>query len=82
VELLLQACQAADRAEALAAVIDQDGERIVTKTGIKDHPCLKHELAAKSFVVRTLQRLGITDEPLKTIGRPAQHFGWRGNADK
>ena len=77
-ELLIQACLAADRAEALAAVIDQDGERIVTKTaGLKDHPCLKHELAARSFIVRTLQRLGATDEPLKAIGHPTRGgLGW------
>jgi hypothetical protein len=67
---------AADRAEALAAVIDQDGERIMTKTGPKDHPCLKHELAARAFVVKTLQKLGITDEPLKTIGHPRRDLGW------
>jgi hypothetical protein len=76
VELLTQACLAADRAEALAAVIEEDGERIVTKTGPKDHPCLKHELAARSFVVRTLQRLGVTDEPIKTVGHPPQKTGW------
>jgi hypothetical protein len=73
-ELLAQACLAADRAEALAAQIDADGERIVTKTGIKDHPLLKHELAARAFIVKTLQRLGITDEPIKAVGHPPR--GW------
>src|SRR5262249_62080879 len=32
------------------------------RENLKDHPCLKHELAARSFIVCTLQRLGITDE--------------------
>jgi hypothetical protein len=75
VELLTQACMAADRTEALAAVIEADGERIVTKTGIKDHPCLKHELAARAFIVKTLQRLGITDEPVKSVGHPPARIG-------
>ena len=77
-ELLMQACLAADRAAALAAVIDQDGERIHTKSGIRSHPCLRDELAARSFIVRTLQRLGITDEIVQPIGRPPRPFGWKG----
>lgn len=76
VELLMQACLAADRAEALALVIDADGERIMTKSGPKDHPCLKHELAARSFIVRTLQRLGITDEVIKPVGHPTRPTSW------
>src|SRR5262249_17959867 len=76
VELLLQACLAADRAEELAAIIDTDGARIMSKSGPKDHPCLKHELAARSFIVRTLQRLGITDEVIKPVGHPTRPLGW------
>jgi hypothetical protein len=76
VELLMQACLAADRADELAAIIDQDGARIMTKTGPRDHPCLKHELAARAFIVRTLQRLGITDEPIKMLGHPPRDVGW------
>jgi hypothetical protein len=75
VELLMQACLAADRAEALAARIDKDGETIHTTTGLKAHPCLKDELAARSFICRTLQRLGITDEAIRPIGRPPRSFG-------
>jgi hypothetical protein len=78
VELLMQACLAADRAAALAAVIDQDGERIHTKSGIRSHPCLRDELAARSFICRTLQRLGITDEVIKPVGRPTRPSGWEG----
>ena len=76
VELLMQACLAADRADELAAIIDQDGARSVTKTGPRDHPCLKHELAARAFIVRTLQRLGITDEVIKPVGHPPRDLGW------
>lgn len=78
VELLTQCCLAADRAEALAARIDADGETILTKQGLKAHPCLKDELAARSFICRTLQRLGITDEAVQPVGRPPRGFGWRG----
>jgi hypothetical protein len=38
VELLMQACLASDRAEALRARIDEDGETIHTKLGLKAHP--------------------------------------------
>lgn len=70
-ETLLQACAAADRAAACAAVIDEDGVLIRTKTGVRDHPLLKHEIAARSFVVRTLARLGLDLEPVHaTRGRP------------
>ena len=75
IELLAQACAAADRAEALAAIIAEDGETIKGKNGLRAHPCLKDELAARSFVVRTLARLGITTENLKPVGRPAKGFG-------
>lgn len=70
-ELLGQACAAADRAESLAALIAQDGEVIRTKTGLKAHPALPGEMAARGFVVKTLLRLGINFEPLRVgVGRP------------
>ena len=69
-EMLHQACSALDRAEALRSAIDADGEIIRGKAGLKEHPGLKHELAARSFVVRTLQRLGLDVEPIRPVGRP------------
>jgi hypothetical protein len=70
-ELLGQACRAADRAESLAARISIDGEVIRTKTGLRAHPALPAELAARGFVVKTLLRLGINYEPLRLgPGRP------------
>jgi hypothetical protein len=51
--------------------IDRDGEVIRTKQGLRDHPGLKHELANRSFVVRTLSRLGLDVEAIKPVGRPA-----------
>jgi hypothetical protein len=71
VEMLCQACQSLDRAEALRAEIDADGEVIRARGLVKDHPALKHELASRAFVVRTLARLGLSFEPLRpTPGRP------------
>jgi hypothetical protein len=77
IELLTQACFAADRAHSLAAIIARDGETIDTKIGLKEHPCLKSEMAARSFVVRTLERLGLTLEAIKPVGRPSAR--WRGD---
>jgi hypothetical protein len=71
VEVLTQACQALDRAEALAACVERDGEIVRTPLGIKAHPAMKEELAARGFVVRTLQKLGLNFEPLHAgPGRP------------
>lgn len=55
VEQLAQVCAALDRAEACAARIELDGIMVEEK----EHPLIKHELGARAFVVRTLQRLGL-----------------------
>ena len=69
--MLTQACQALDRAEGLADRIAEDGDIIRTPTGIKAHPGIREELAARGFVVRTLQKLGLNFEPLHLgPGRP------------
>src|ERR1700750_1063548 len=70
-ELLVQACAALDRAEALCGGIDRDGEMITTEKGPKAHPALRDELAARAFVVRTLERLGLNIEPINPAGRPS-----------
>jgi len=67
---LAQACSALDRAEECAGHIASDGVVIRGKTGLKEHPLLKHEIAARSFVVRTLSRLGLDVEAIKPMGRP------------
>ena len=43
--------------------------------GITDHPALKHELANRGFVSKTLVRLGLDVEPVRGIGRPAHSLG-------
>ena len=72
-EILWQACSAADTAEQLATAIRADGVVVQTKTGLRGrYPGLKGELAARSFVVRSLQRIGLTVQPIRSgPGRPA-----------
>jgi hypothetical protein len=71
VELLCLAAQALDRAESLSAAILEEGQTICTRTGIRAHPALRDELANRAFVSRTLAKLGINVEPVKSPGRPS-----------
>ena len=72
IELLAQACSALSAAEVLREEIERDGAVLRDRRGtIKDHPALKHELANRAFMVRTLTKLGLNFEPLRTdAGRP------------
>ena len=69
-ELLRQACLTSDRVEGLRAAIDADGPTIRTKNGPGAHPALRDELQGRAFICRVLEKLGITLEPLKPVGRP------------
>jgi hypothetical protein len=75
-EVLQQLCCAADRGEELAAAIARDGALIRSgKDGdgpLRAHPAVREELACRSFVVRSLERLGISIsvEPRRGPGRP------------
>lgn len=75
IELLCLACEALDRAESLRAAIEIDGEILKTKTGLKDHPGLKHELASRAFVSKCISRLGLDVEAIKPVGRPGNRYG-------
>jgi hypothetical protein len=75
-EMLTQACHAADRAARLARVIDEQGEVIHTKTGLRSHPCIRDEIQARGFIVRTLAKLGLDVEPVRPVGRPPRGIGW------
>jgi hypothetical protein len=75
IELLAQACAASDRVEALAERINADGEVVQTRSGPKAHPALRDELAGRAFICRTLERLGVTLETVKPIGRPPKSYG-------
>lgn len=73
--MLLQICLAADRAEEYAQIIAADGPVIRRKNGLKDHPLVRHELAARSFIVRSLAKLGLDiSPPRSTVGRPSGTF--------
>ena len=73
VEILVQACLSLDRAEECADQINVDGPTIMTKSGMREHPLLKNELANRAFVCRSLQRLGLNLEVVKpTVGRPGR----------
>src|SRR5690242_4930745 len=65
IELLTQICAAVDRAEELAEQIDRDGPTILVKNSLREHPCLRGELANRAFVTRNLQRLGLNLETIK-----------------
>jgi hypothetical protein len=69
--MLRLACESADRAQMCREQIDKDGLMIRGRTGSREHPLLKAELGARSFTVRTLQKLGLDLEPVKAVGRPA-----------
>jgi hypothetical protein len=80
VEMLAAACAALDRAERLRTEIDRDGEVIRARGLVKEHPALRHELANRAFMVKTLRALGLDVEPLRQgPGRPAHGIGWEGD---
>ncbi len=76
--MLAQACAGADLAERLQAEIEQDGPVIRLRGAIKAHPAVM--IAARSFVVRTLIKLGLNFEPTRASpGRPAGVLGLSGD---
>jgi hypothetical protein len=78
IELLTQACGALDLVEALGEAIARDGAIVYGRTGPKAHPAVKDQIAARAFLVRTLEKLGITSENIKPgPGRPpSAALGW------
>lgn len=73
-ELLRQACLAADMAERCRGEIDKDGPVLRLESGvIKDHPALRHELGYRAFVTRCIGRLGLDVEQARPAG--ARHGG-------
>ena len=76
-ELLCQACQGLDRAETLAEAIARDGNVVYSRAGVpRTHPSVKDELNCRAFVCRQLERLGVTVENVKSVGRPPTPLGW------
>ena len=74
-EMLAQICGAADTVAECDKIIAQDGKTIRINGGLKEHPLLKVQLAARSFIVRSLHRLGLDVEPTRdAVGRPSGTF--------
>jgi hypothetical protein len=69
IELLKQACLAADQIEALGKRIKDDGLTVPTNNGgLRAHP-LRIQHLQQSFLCRTLGKLGLLGET-KKVGRP------------
>jgi hypothetical protein len=78
-EMLLRICQTADTLASYDEQIARDGPTIRSASGIREHPLLKHQLAARSFIVRALHRLNLdVIPPRHEIGRPAGGGAYRG----
>jgi hypothetical protein len=79
IELLAQAAGALDLIEALGEAIARDGAIVYGRAGPKAHPAVKDQIAARAFLVRTLEKLGVTSETIKPgPGRPPNAYGWTG----
>jgi hypothetical protein len=78
VEILAQICAAQDRVEALRERIDADGETVHTRGGVPGaHPALRDELQLRSFIVKSLEKLGLNVEAVRPPGRPpGGGLGW------
>jgi hypothetical protein len=78
VEVLAQICAALDRAEQLSEAIEREGPLVPTSNGtMRGHPAIKDELVCRTFIVRSLQRLGVNVSvvPPRGPGRPPSR-GW------
>ncbi len=76
IEMLAQACAGEDMAETLHEEIKRDGAVIRLRGAVKAHPAVKDEIACRAFVCRTLTKLGLNYEPVRTVGRPPRPYGW------
>ncbi len=72
---LLQICEAADTVQMCSVSRDGPLVKAAKGGGYRDHPLLKIQLAARSFIVRSLHtRLGLEAEPTRGVGRPPGTF--------
>ena len=70
--LLAMVCEAMDRVQSLRQQIDAEGEFVTDAKGNRrDNPLLRHELAGRSFIAKTLAKMGLNLEtPVRGVGRP------------
>ena len=74
--ILENACAARDSANGSAEIIAAEGRIVRTKTGRREHPLIKHEIAARALTAKLLQRLGLDVEPVRpSVGRPGRGLG-------
>ena len=65
--MLEMACRALDRSAECAARIAVDGPVVEVRGGPpRPHPLLRTELDNRAFAVRTLQKLGLNFEPVRS----------------
>jgi hypothetical protein len=82
-ETLFLICAATDRAERLREAIDEDGEAIRGRNGMRANILLRDELQTRGFICRTLRSLGLTLQEVKPApGRPGRNNYWSGDNDE
>jgi hypothetical protein len=54
-----------------------EGETVVACSGIKVHPAIRDKRQGRAFIVKTLEKLGVTAEAIKPMGRPPTPLGWK-----
>jgi hypothetical protein len=70
-EMLRQICCTADKVAEYSDTVDRDGAILRTKAGVKEHPLIRHVQTGRSFIVRSLHKLGLDIiEPRAGAGRP------------
>jgi ribosomal protein L13E len=70
-EMLRQICCTADKVAEYSETIERDGPILRTKAGVKEHPLIRHVQTGRSFIVRSLHKLGLDIiEPRSGAGRP------------
>jgi hypothetical protein len=70
-EMLLQMAQVSDTIGLLQAEVETNGAVLRSRTGgVKANPAVKDLLGCRAFLVRTMLRLGLSYEEVKTPGRP------------
>jgi Phage terminase, small subunit len=70
-QILTQICEATDDLHDCTLRIEHDGAVISTRSGLKEHPLCRRQLALRAFITRSVQRLGLSLETAsRPIGRP------------
>jgi terminase small subunit-like protein len=75
IAILEQICAATDNLHDCDVSIARHGSIIKTRNGVREHPLLKQRLALRGFICRSMTRLGLNLEAVKTPGRPPTKVG-------